>query len=25
LRDHVRRAVAQGRTMMADGFVRLLG
>ena len=24
LRDHVRRAVAQGRTMMADGFVRLL-
>jgi hypothetical protein len=25
LRDHVRRAVAQGRAMMADGFVRLLG
>ncbi|HEX3755228.1 MAG TPA: DUF2285 domain-containing protein, partial [Rhizomicrobium sp.] len=25
LRDHVRRAVAQGRTMMAEGFVRLLG
>ena len=25
LRDHVRRAVAQGRSMMADGFVRLLG
>jgi len=25
LRDHVRRAVAQGRTMMANGFVRLLG
>ena len=25
LRDHVRRAVAQGRTLMADGFVRLLG
>jgi hypothetical protein len=25
LRDHVRRAVAQGRTMMAKGFVRLLG
>jgi hypothetical protein len=25
LRDHVRRAVAQGRTMMTDGFVRLLG
>lgn len=24
LRDHVRRAVAQGRTMMAEGFVRLL-
>jgi len=25
LRDHVRRAVGQGRMMMADGFVRLLG
>ena len=25
LRDHVRRAVAQGRIMMAEGFVRLLG
>lgn len=25
LRDHVRRAVAQGRAMMAEGFVRLLG
>ena len=25
LRDHVRRAVAQGRTMMAEGFVRFLG
>jgi hypothetical protein len=24
LRDHVRRAVAQGRSMMAEGFVRLL-
>jgi len=25
LRDHARRAVAQGRIMMAEGFVRLLG
>ncbi len=25
LRDHVRRAVAQGRTLMANGFIRLLG
>ena len=25
LRDHVRRAVAQGRSMMAGGFIRLLG
>ena len=25
LRDHVRRAVAQGRTIMTGGFVRLLG
>lgn len=25
LRDHVRRAVAQGRAMMSEGFTRLLG
>jgi hypothetical protein len=25
LRDHVRRAVSQGRALMSDGFVRLLG